>query len=132
MRTSELFERITRHITTAIEAGAGTFIMPWHRWGESTGSPINAVSGRPYRGINTLLLWAAAELDGHSSGRWATYRQWAAAGAQVRKGETASAIVFWKTAANDAQESDESGEERSPGPRFIGRVYHVFNASQVD
>lgn len=130
MRTSELFERITRQIIAAIEAGAGEqFILPWHRWGE-VGAPINAVSRRPYRGINTLLLWAAAELDGYSSGRWATYRQWTAAGAQVRKGEKATAIVFWKTAANDADEQDR--DEDSFRPKFIGRVYYVFNASQVD
>jgi antirestriction protein ArdC len=130
MRTSDLFERITSRIVTAIEAGAGDFIMPWHRWGEATGAPINAVSRRPYRGINTLLLWAAAELDGHSSGRWATYRQWAAAGAQVRKGEKATAIIFWRTAGNDADEQDRDDE--SSRPKFIGRVYNVFNASQVD
>jgi antirestriction protein ArdC len=132
MRTSDLFERITRQIVMGIEAGAGEFIMPWHRWGDDTGAPVNAISRRPYRGINTLLLWAAAELDGHSTGRWATYRQWAAAGAQVRKGEKATAIVFWKTAANDADEQDrDEGEDRSRA-RFVGRVYHVFNASQVD
>lgn len=134
MRTSDLFEGITRQIVTAIEGGAGEFIMPWHRWGEATGYPMNAISARPYRGINTLLLWAAAELEGYFSGRWATYRQWAAAGAQVRKGERSTAIIFWKTAANDAGERDSTGgdQERSGGPRFIGRVYHVFNASQVD
>ena len=132
MRTSDLFERITRQIITAIEAGAGDFIMPWHRWGESTGTPLNGVSRRPYRGINTLLLWAAAELEGYSSGRWATYRQWAAAGAQVRRGEKSTPILFWKAAANDAVESDGDESERLPGPRFIGRVYHVFNASQVE
>lgn len=132
MRTSDLFERITRQIVMAIDAGAGEFIMPWHRWGEATGAPINAISRRPYRGINTLLLWAAAELDGHSSGRWATYRQWAAAGAQVRKGEKATAIVFWKTAANDADEHDRAEKEGSSPLKWVGRVYHVFNANQVD
>jgi antirestriction protein ArdC len=132
MRTNDLFERITRQIVTAIEAGAGEFIMPWHRWGESLGSPINALSGRSYRGINTLLLWVAAELDGYSSGRWATYRQWAAAGAQVRKGEKATSIIFWKTAANDCRDESSGEAEQSPGPKFVARVYHVFNAGQVD
>jgi antirestriction protein ArdC len=131
VRTSDLYERITRHIVNAIEAGADDFVMPWQNWGASTGSPVNAISGRSYRGINTLLLWAAAELDGHSSGRWATYRQWSSAGAQVRKGEKATAILFWKSAANDGRGRHDE-DERTTGPRFIARSFFVFNASQVD
>lgn len=132
MRPSDLFQRVTQQIIAAIETGAEDFVMPWHRWGESMGSPINAVTRRPYRGINKLLLWIAAELDGHCSGRWATYRQWTAGGAQVRKGEKATAIVFWKSAANDTENGDKSGDQLPFGSRVIGRVYHVFNADQVD
>jgi antirestriction protein ArdC len=132
MRTSDLFEQVTQQIVTAIEAGAGDFTMPWHRWSENLAMPLNVSSGRAYRGIHTLLLWAASEGAGYSSCRWATYRQWAAAGAQVRKGEKATPIVFWKTASNDDQSDEEGGDERKPGPRFIARVYCVFNADQVD
>lgn len=132
MRPSELFERVTLQIVNAIEAGAGDFQMPWHRWGQASGSPINAVSGRSYRGINTLLLWASSELAGFPTGRWATYRQWASAGAQVRKGETSTAVVFWKTAANDKRSTDQGDDKHRAGARFIARVYSVFNAAQVD
>ena len=130
MRANELFEGITRQIVAEIELGAEKLVMPWHRWGKGTGSPINVISGRPYHGINVLLLWAAAEAEGHASGCWATYRQWAAAGGQVRKGEKATPIVFWKATAAPAQgelESDDPAE-----PRLIARVYHVFNAAQVE
>ena len=60
MQTTHLFERITQQIIAAIEAGAGPCQMPWHRWGGWTAQPVNAISGRSYRGTNTLLLWAAA------------------------------------------------------------------------
>jgi antirestriction protein ArdC len=132
MRSTDLFERITRQIADAIEAGAGDFRMPWHRWGEATAQPINAVSRRPYRGINMLLLWAAAEIGGYSSGRWGTFRQWSEAGAQVRKGEKATAILFWKTtrpeASGAARDEDDGGDK----PRFVARAYFVFNEEQVD
>lgn len=135
MRTTELFERITDRIVEAIEAGAGTFRMPWHRWGEATAQPVNAFSGRPYRGINTLWLWATAELAGHSSGRWATYRQWESAGATVQKGAKGCPILFWKTAANKSrgEEGEDSDEEKGGAgrARFLARVYYVFNAEQV-
>lgn len=132
MRASDLFERITSQIIEAIEAGAGAFVMPWHRWGEETAQPVNVASGRPYRGINTLLLWAAAEAGGYSSGRWATYRQWTEAGAQVRKGQKSTAILFWKSAAKE-EPADRDGESAGPTrPRFVARLYYVFNAEQVD
>lgn len=133
MRSSDVFQKITRQIADAIAAGAPAFEMPWHNWSRGTAQPVNAISGRHYRGINTILLWAAAEHAGYSSGRWATYRQWTEAGAQVRKGEKATSILFWKTAAaNDnagAQDSDDGDDHRT---RFISRVYFVFNADQVD
>jgi len=49
----------------------------------------------------------------------------------VRKSEKATAIVFWKTEANDGDEFRAAGDEISIDQRIVGRVYHVFNASQV-
>ncbi len=133
MRSNDLFQRITRQIADAIAAGAPSFEMPWHKWAEGTAQPVNAISGLPYRGINTLLLWAAAEQAGYSCGRWATYRQWSEAGAQVRKGEKASLILFWKAAANDDGGNNESDDHASGGRRrFISKAYAVFNQDQVD
>jgi antirestriction protein ArdC len=132
MRSNELYERITRHIISAIEAGASDFIMPWHKWEQARDAPINAITGRPYRGLNVLLLWAAAELDGHTSGRWATFRQWSAAGAQVRKGEKATAVMFWKSASAQDDDHDDDDDDRPSGPRFVARTFHVFNSGQVD
>src|SRR6185312_15970638 len=43
--------------------------------------------GKPYRGVNVLMLWATAQKRAYTSNEWATYRQWQEAGAQVRKGE---------------------------------------------
>jgi antirestriction protein ArdC len=133
MRTTELFERITDRIVEAIEAGTETFKMPWHRWGEATAQPVNAFSGRPYRGINTLWLWATAELAGHSSGRWATFRQWESAGATVQKGAKGCPILFWKTAANEprGEEGEDSDEAEGGRARFLARIYNVFNSEQV-
>lgn len=47
-----------------------------------------------YRGINTLVLWASALENGYETQEWATYKQWSERGAQVRKGEKATAIAF--------------------------------------
>ena len=43
-----------------------------------------------------MALWGSAMAAGYGQGLWGTYRQWQAAAAQVRKGERATTVVFWK------------------------------------
>lgn len=59
----DIYERVTHAIVAAIERGGTRYRMPWHHDGAPTSRPVNAVSGKGYRGANTLLLWAAAELN---------------------------------------------------------------------
>jgi antirestriction protein ArdC len=70
--------------------------MPWHHDGSSIARPKNVASDSGYRGINVLALWVAARHAGYSSGIWGTYQQWKQLGCQVRKGEKAATVVFWK------------------------------------
>src|ERR1700693_1450734 len=92
--------RITAEIVAAIESGAGEWRIPWHHYGTSTARPTNVASAKRYRGINTVALWVAAMAGGYGQGLWGTYRQWQAAGAQVRKGERATTVVLWKEHAS--------------------------------
>jgi antirestriction protein ArdC len=75
---------------------------------------------------------------GFGSGLWGTYRQFAAMGAQVRKGERATTVVFWKefrrgeSDENDGGDTDERDADDNRRVRFMARGYHVFNAAQVD
>jgi len=106
--------------------------MPWHTSGKFAFSPINVSSKKPYRGINTVCLWSAAQTKGYERGEWATYQQWQDKGAQVRKGEKATTVVFWKF-ANDSKESQDDGDQSPSSSRLIfTRGYSVFNAAQVD
>lgn len=36
---------------------------------------MNALTGKPYRGVNIVTLWADAMLRGFDSEYWATYRR---------------------------------------------------------
>jgi antirestriction protein ArdC len=107
--------------------------MPWHTSGRFAFSPINVTSHKPYRGINTVCLWAAAAAKSYGRGEWATYQQWQDKGAQVRKGERSTTVVFWKF-ANGTAETQEDGEATpATGSRLLfTRGYSVFNAAQVD
>jgi antirestriction protein ArdC len=121
-----VYRALTDKIVTAIEAGAGEFRLPWHRSRTSIGRPMNAVTTMPYHGVNVVALWAEAGARNFDSGFWATYRQWQSEGAQVRKGETGSLIVFFRR--TDPDENDAEASRR----RIIARTSFVFNAEQVD
>ena len=121
----DIHRHITNQIIAAIESGAGEFRLPWHRSAGNIMRPVNIASGKPYNGVNILTLWATADALGYSSGTWGTYRQWAEAGAQVRKGEKAAYIVFYKeiSVASDDDEAES---------RLFARATPVFAAEQVD
>ena len=126
----DVYARVTAQIVTAIEQGVGNWRMPWHTSGRFAFSPINVTSKKPYRGINTVCLWAAAQAKGYESGEWGTYTQWQERGAQVRKGEKSTLVVFWKF-ANGTRETED--DTPASGSRLLfTRGYSVFNAAQVD
>lgn len=125
----DIHQHITNQIVGLIERGAGEFQLPWHHSSGSILRPANIASKKPYRGVNIIALWAASEVKGFTSGLWGTYRQWAEAGAQVRKGEKSSYVIFYKelTAA-----ASEEARESEPGKRLISRASAVFSAEQVE
>jgi antirestriction protein ArdC len=131
---SDVFKAITTKIVAALESGACEYIMPWHGGILSPAFPLNAATDKPYHGINILALWVNATFKRYISGYWASYKQWQMLGAQVRKRERGSIIVFYKRL--DQPESDDQredqGEGDNGGKRFVARASHVFNSEQVD
>lgn len=124
---TEPYAHLTATILAQLEtADPENWSPPWYG---ADPLPVNALTGQRYRGLNTLVLWAAAQAQGYTDPRWATYRQWAALGAQVRKAERGTAIVFYKDLAAVAEGATEPGQ---PSSRFVARASHVFNAAQVD
>ena len=128
----DVYRKVTDAIIKAIEQGVGNWKMPWHTNGRYAFSPINIQSNKPYRGINTVCLWAAANAKGYERGEWATYAQWQEKGAQVRKGEKSTTVVFWKF-GHDSVETDDGESSTARGSHLLfTRGYSVFNAAQVD
>ena len=130
-RRADIYTRITAEIVAAIEAGAGTWKMPWHHDGSAISRPTNIGSERRYRGINVIALWIAAQAAGYASGLWGTYRQWLAVGAQVRKGERSTTVVLWKQMA-PTSDDDDGNDEDSARRRVFAQAFTVFNVAQVD
>ncbi len=128
----DIYGEITNQIIEAIEAGANNYQMPWHVNGADSVLPVNASTHRPYRGVNVMMLWAVAAKKEYPTSLWATYQQWRELGAQVRKGEKATPVVFWKFFDEEEPRENREGNEREPHRGVMARAYHVFNAAQVD
>lgn len=82
-------------------------------------------------------MWLLAA-QGYASPYWATIRQVNELGGQVRKGEKATPVVFWRVYADgveakagepepEAQETEGQGRRR-----FVLRYFSVFNTEQCD
>jgi len=127
---ADIYTRVTHAIIADLEAGIRPWHQPWnaeHLAGRIT-RPLRA-NGVAYRGLNIILLWAAACAGGYAAPIWMTYRQAQGLGAQVRKGETGSTVIYADKLRRT--EADEAGEERDVEIPFM-KAYTVFNVEQID
>lgn len=121
----DLYQAVTDHILEMLDKGT----VPWRNpivGGGGGEWPVNLDSRRRYRGINVFLLAITAWMKGYGSAYWLTFNQAAQRGANVRKGEKASIVVFWKQYELTNQASGE------PKKVPVLRYYNVFNADQCE
>lgn len=124
----DIHAEITEKLIASIESDPGQPALPWRRRSKPLFMPENALTRKPYNGINVVSLWVSAEVSAYEAPVWATYRQWSELGAQVRRGEKSSLVVFYKEYETEPKPDDDSDD----GKRRVARASHVFNASQVD
>lgn len=123
---SDLYQSVTDRIIAALEAGTAPWVRPWKSDRSGGSMPHNAVTGRPYHGINVPLLWIAESAMGYASPQWLTHKQADERGGHVRKGEKGTQIVFWRF--RQVRDS-ETGDVRVV-PML--RTYYVFNVAQCE
>lgn len=117
-----VYEVVRERIISSLEAGT----VPWRQTWQSL-SPMNIATGKPYRGINRLLL------SGHTW--WGTYNQIRRAGGHVRRGEKASGMVVFWSCFDTEKVLNENGEQVTMAlhrDRPLVRYYKVFNLSQCE
>ena len=124
------YQELTDKIIAALEAGTAPWRRPWDKaaCGGAT-APVNAATGHRYRGINLFVLGMSPLAFASNDPRWCSYRQAAARGWQVRKGEKATPVYFYKPIEIEDKTSD-GGRETRRIP--ILRTFSVFHASQID
>lgn len=131
-------EQVAEKLIEQLKKGTAPWQKPWEPGEPGSFIPINPTTCKRYRGINAIQLMS----QGRTDQRWMTYKQAAAAGAQVRRGETGTPIQYWKFSEEQTR-TDESGkpvlddkgqpvkeEVRLERPRVFFAT--VFNAEQID
>lgn len=118
MSNQTVYERITGKILDKLNQG----VVPWKASWKGASLPMNAVSKKPYRGVNILML-ATEEYD---SPFWMTYKQALELGGNVKAGEKGVPVIFWKW----LEKLDEETGEKNKIPML--KQYTVFNALQCE
>ena len=128
---ADFYQRITDTIVRNLEQGTRPWIKPWTtKSSMATAIRSHRHDGTPYRGINVLILWSEASDKGYASSTWMTYRQAQSLGAQVRKGEHGTTIVYAK--AIQLLNEDTTTEDENARTIPLLRAYTVFNVDQID
>jgi antirestriction protein ArdC len=126
----DVYTRVTERIIADLENGVRPWIKPWHAdhaAGRIT-KPLRH-NGTPYRGMNILLLWGEATAKGYAAPIWMTYKQAQELGANVRKGEHGSLVVYANSITKS--ETNEQGEDIEREIPFM-KGYTVFNVEQIE
>ncbi|WP_086122975.1 ArdC family protein [Hydrogenophaga sp. IBVHS1] len=127
----DLYTEVTNTIIAAMEAGTPPWVCPWDQT-HGSATPANLTTGRPYRGINVLLLNLQQLARGYPSNRWLTFQQASSAGSRIRRGESGTRIVFFKMLERDDDVSAKPTPSQSSKVIPLLRSFTVFNAAQAD
>ena len=120
-----------------IEQGVAPWQKPWTPGEERL--PKNIQTDKPYRDGNSIYLSVTQTAKGYSDNRWATYKQIKDMGGQVRKGEKATHVLFYKFDDERKKEQEQpdrpapegKAEREHTRPPMV-RCYAVFNVAQAD
>lgn len=127
----DIYDNVTNSIIAVLEQGTPPWVRPWQDCGEAV--PSNLVTGKPYRGINVIMLYVEATARSYTDNRWLTYKQAGDIGARIRKGEHGTQIVFYcmreiKDSKTELADTDVADTRSIP----LLKTFTVFNVSQLE
>lgn len=124
-KTSDLQKQVTDRIIAEIERGGLSWLKGW----TETGLPVNGVSKRAYRGINTLWLMLEIKAKGYRSNRFYTFNQVKALKGHVNPGTKGTHVFFYKLLVKEIEDR-ETGELKTVRIPLM-RAFTVFNGDQT-
>jgi antirestriction protein ArdC len=117
-KTVDVYELVNNRIIELMEAGT----VPWRKPWTDKGIPMNAISKRPYRGINMMLL----NSYDFSHNLFLTWKQIKTISGSVLKGEKGIIVVFTKLVEKEVNKNGKMEKET----KSMLRYYRVFNIEQ--
>ena len=129
---NDIYQTVTDKLIAELEAGTAPWVRPWS--GDADPVPRNALSQRPYRGINQVLLGMESFGHGYSTNQWLTFRQAHRLGGHVRKGEHGALIIYYESRLVEKAEAEPLADGQEPEKRYIPllKVFTVFNLDQIE
>lgn len=116
--------------------------IPWHCDWVRMGRPENAVTGKQYRGVNSIWLSYTQDRKGYQDPRWCTFKQAQKEGWKVKKGEKGARVEFWSLYDTETKQKisggkvaelrEQLGDDFYDRVKPISSVYTVFNAEQIE
>jgi len=118
---NDLYEKITDQLLASVD-DAGEWKPSWRRG--SNALPYNWTTTKPYRGINIMMCWASAYVNGFSTSQWATFKQWGSVGGRIKRGSKGTTIIYY----NITERMIDGKKVEIP----VMKASTVFNMDQVD
>lgn len=120
----DVYTLVTEKVMALLAEGTA----PWRQTWRGSELPSNLVSGKPYRGINLLLL----SMNRFASPYWLTFNQAQQLGGHIKKGAKSELVVFWKFFDKASDDADDAGHANTQRRPPLLRYYCVFNAEQTE
>ena len=126
----DVYDLVTDKIIEQLEKGVLPWKKPWVYRGRNNEErkyegAYKRSTGISYSPLNQMLL--------SNVGEYASYAEWQKAGGQVKKGEKAEIVVFWKIYQKTEKTKDENGDVKLKKVSIpLLRYCPVFHISQVD
>lgn len=127
MAKNDVRDAIAQHFLDALNAG----VIPWRKpWNAGAGRPRNAVTQRPYRGVNAFYLGLLQTVRGYPTGEWLTLNQTLKAGGRVAYAEfkNSTEVVFWQFIKKEKTVNGKKVSETFP----LCRSFRVYNRAQCE
>ena len=137
---NKALEKFAELMIEKIQQVSDNWQKPWIT--NTVGKPRNAITNRPYRGFNDLMLYFESERKGYAMPAYLTYKQAMDVGAHVKKGEKSSSVVYWlrdyveKDNPKKKINADEyvklsDAEKENYKQRLVLKDFAVFNVAQT-
>ena len=139
-KSNKIYDTITDTMIDFIESlktNPTRWEQPWIKTENGLGAH-NALSKRPYSGLNQLYLSYLCLKKEFPYNRWLTFKQVQDLGGRIIEGSKSALIIFLKQIEEENKDSTEplsnqtELENKSVKTRLLLSYYNVFNVSQIE